>query len=45
MNPCELMSCSNGGKCLTDDRDIPYCECTDKRYTGTQCEIGKSNKT
>lgn len=39
VTPCEQMNCSNGGKCLTDDLNVPFCECTNKRYTGTQCEI------
>ena len=22
-------------------KNLPYCECLDKRFAGTQCEIGK----
>lgn len=39
LSPCENMKCLNGGKCLTDLMDVPYCECDDRRFIGTQCEI------
>lgn len=33
------MKCLNGGKCKLGHKNVPYCECIDKRFTGTQCEI------
>jgi hypothetical protein len=39
--PCDLMTCLNGGKCKVGVKNLPYCECLDKRFAGTQCEIGK----
>lgn len=36
------MKCLNGGKCSVGIKNIPYCECPDKRFTGTQCEIDLS---
>ncbi len=41
LEPCDLMKCLNGGKCQVGLKNIPYCECPDKRFTGTQCEKGK----
>jgi len=38
LEPCDLMKCLNGGKCQVGLKNIPYCECPNKRYTGTQCE-------
>ena len=32
------MKCLNNGKCVTDKNNVPFCECVDKRYVGTQCE-------
>ena len=34
------MTCLNGGKCKVGVKNLPYCECQDKRFAGTQCEIG-----
>jgi hypothetical protein len=37
---CDTMTCLNGGQCVQDERNnVPFCECSDKRFTGTQCEI------
>jgi len=42
LEPCDSMKCLNGGKCSVGIKNIPYCECPDKRFTGTQCEIDLS---
>ena len=41
IKPCDTMRCMNNGKCVTDEANnyVPFCECGNKRFTGTQCEI------
>jgi hypothetical protein len=39
-NPCDLMDCQNGGKCVLND-NIPFCKCQINRFIGTRCEIGR----
>ncbi len=33
------MKCLNGGKCAVGMGNVPFCECANRRFTGTQCEI------
>jgi len=41
IEPCDSMKCLNGGKCVVDKKmgNVPFCECMNRRFTGTQCEI------
>lgn len=38
VSPCETMKCLNGGECKIDQNNVPFCDCADKRFVGTQCE-------
>lgn len=39
VDPCDLVSCLNGGQCVQSN-GVPFCKCSSKRYIGTRCEIG-----
>lgn len=38
ISPCDSMKCLNGGECQIDQNNVPFCDCVDKRFVGTQCE-------
>jgi len=43
--PCDTMKCQNGGVCVTGANEIPFCNCPNKQFAGTQCEIDLSPMT